>query len=233
MIDTVYKTLQTIINKENNGYCSPLEYNILINQIQYDIFKDYFNDENRDKTRQNRGNTNTNYSDLPFFQRQKITQFASFQTLTYDTPNDKYDLPTDLFMIEKNGVYDKDTNRIITEIERGNIQLVTMSMMRPSKYFMFYENYKTHIKTIGHTPDEIGIRYLRKPKEAKWTYIEVNEQPLFNPSATDFQDIELHPSEFSNIVSRLCSLFGINIREQEVVQYAEKSKLDDFQKENN
>ena len=47
---------------------------------------------------------------------------------------------------------------------------------------------------------------------------------MYDPSNASFQDFELHESEFSNIVLRMLSYFGINLREGEVMQIAELLK---------
>ena len=39
MIDLVYSTLLTILNKELNGYVSPVEFNLLANNVQYEIYR--------------------------------------------------------------------------------------------------------------------------------------------------------------------------------------------------
>ena len=45
-IDTVYQRVLTIANKEQRGYVTPQEFNILANQAQMDIFEQYFYDLN-------------------------------------------------------------------------------------------------------------------------------------------------------------------------------------------
>ena len=79
MIDLIYKTLLTIINKENQGYVSPTEFNILANNVQNEIFRGYFEDENKDKTKDNKGYTNKGYANLDFNERQRINQFSEIK----------------------------------------------------------------------------------------------------------------------------------------------------------
>ncbi len=43
-VDTVYQRVQAILNKENRGYMTPQEYNLLANQAQLEIFEQYFYD---------------------------------------------------------------------------------------------------------------------------------------------------------------------------------------------
>ena len=41
-VDTVYQRVLTIANKEQRGYVTPLEFNLLANQAQLEIFESYF-----------------------------------------------------------------------------------------------------------------------------------------------------------------------------------------------
>ena len=45
-IDTVYQRVLTIANKEQRGYITPQEFNLIANQAQYDIFEQYFYEMN-------------------------------------------------------------------------------------------------------------------------------------------------------------------------------------------
>ena len=43
-IDSVYQTVQALANKEQRGYITPQEFNLLANQAQLEIFEQYFYD---------------------------------------------------------------------------------------------------------------------------------------------------------------------------------------------
>ena len=46
-IDTVYQTVLALANKEQRGYITPLEFNLLANQVQLEIFEEYFPELNQ------------------------------------------------------------------------------------------------------------------------------------------------------------------------------------------
>ena len=75
----------------------------------------------------------------------------------------------------------------------------------------------------------IWINYLRYPKEPKWTYNSVSGDPLFNPSAFDYQDFELPMSDFSDLVVKILQYAGVSIREQEVIAAAKAEELQEIQ----
>ena len=46
-VDTVYRTVLLIMNKESRGYLTPDEYNRIGNQVQLEMFNEYFEDLNQ------------------------------------------------------------------------------------------------------------------------------------------------------------------------------------------
>lgn len=231
MIDLVYNTLLTILNKENQGYVSPTEFNIIANNVQNEIFRNYFEDINKDKTKENKGYTNKGYANLAFNERQRVTNFSSRATI--DKINGEFLLPTDLYLIEDDGVV-SDMNKVIEEVEKGKITYLTNSISSPTLHFPVYEKYGDRIEILPATIESITMRYLRIPKKPTWTYFVTSSgNQLFDSSNSSYQDFELHESEFSNIVNRMLTYFGINLRESEIVQIAETLKDKLTIKENN
>jgi hypothetical protein len=229
MIDLIYKTLQTIINKENNGYVSPTEFNILANNVQNEIFRGYFEDENKDKIKENKGYTNKGYANLAFNERQRIDQFSAFSSITTDGEG-KFNLPSDLYFIEDDGIIQRNVNEVeagnvVEEVERSVIGYLNRSISAPSLLYPVYERYGDYVIIYPSSVSLIDLRYLRTPKMPTWTYFVTGAgNELFDSSNTSFQDFELHESEFSNIINRMLTYFGINLREAEIVQIAETLK---------
>lgn len=221
MINTAYELLKTIVNKELRGNVTPTEYNLIAKQVQEEIFRNYFEDESRDKYKEKRGISNKGYGNLALNQRQRIDQFSKTATLTYSAPN--FALPTDLYFIKDFGITAGGT--VVEEMEGHNLGFLGNSLAAPSTSFPIYEQ-EGNLITITPSTIVSGVscKYVRKPLDPKWTYTVVSDVEMYNPSANDFQDFELHTSEFSNIVMKMLSLFGINIRESEIVNYAELMK---------
>lgn len=238
MIDLVYKTVQTIINKDNNGYISPTEFNVLANNVQLTIFREYFESENRDKNKENKGFSNKGYANLDFNERQRVTQFAA--TIDLTKTGDRFILPTDLYFIEDDGIValrtageTKFEDAVIEEVERSALGYLNRSKSAPTRIYPIYESYGTEIVAKPITIEEIRVRYLRKPKMPNWTYIVVQNKELFDPSNSSYQDFELHSSEFANIVLKMLSFFSINLRENEIIEISERLKADMLSKDNN
>ena len=224
MIDLVYKVLLSVMNKENRGYVTPEEFNTIISLVTMEIFRSYFEDENRDKTRFQMNRVGKGYSNLAFNQRQMITQFSEVTTSpTTASSSPSYvtvEVPSDLYFFEQNGISDQN-GRVIDEVERNSVARMLGTEVAPSETYPIYENYGDSIHIYPATVEDVTVRYIRTPKNPKWTYTIISDSPLYNPTLPDFQDIELHESEFSNIVLRMLSYFGINMREEAIMQIAE------------
>jgi len=230
MLDTIYKTLLTIINKENQGYINPTEFNLVANNVQQEIFRGYFGDENKDKLKKNSNSTSRGYSNLAFNERQRINQFSEIARII--KTGNSFLLPENLFFLEDDGVTSISStetnglvNRVIEEVERSQMAYLSISEAGSTEQFPIYERYSNNILVSPDTIDEIQIRYIRTPKQPNWTYFELSSgDPVFNPANPSYQDFELHESEFTNIVLSMLSYFGINLREADVINVAETLK---------
>lgn len=219
MIDLVYQVLLTILNKEQRGTVRPSDFNSLAKFTQEKIVRGYLSDYNRDQNRQNRGLVTPGLGNLVNQQAQRINRFAKSSTLTYNTPN--FDLPSDLYMLRENGILFGGT--VIEDLSQENYGYSQASHSASETFPVFERVGESQISIYPNTiTSGVTCRYLRKPLDPKWTYNAATG--LFNQAANDYQDFELHPDEFSNIVIEMLSHFGINIRETEIAQYAEALK---------
>ena len=75
-VDTVYQRVLAIINKEQRGFVSPVEFNLFANQAQMDIFEQYFYDLNQFGRLP--GNE-TRHGDMVDLLEEKISIFEKFR----------------------------------------------------------------------------------------------------------------------------------------------------------
>ena len=141
-------------------------------------------------------------------------------------------MPSDLYFIEDDGVV-SDTGKIIERIKTSKVGYLNNSIAAPTVTYPVYERDADTITVFPiNSVSTIALAYIKQPADPKWTYTVVNGDPLFNPSAVDYQDFELHPAEFPTIVVEMLTYFGINLREGEVIQIAEQLKNTIMQKDN-
>ena len=81
-IDTVYQRVLALANKEQRGYITPLEFNLLANQAQEIVFEQYFYDLNQAK----RDDSDiTSFSDMEELIQNKLAPFKSVQNVIGNT----------------------------------------------------------------------------------------------------------------------------------------------------
>ena len=81
-VDTVYQRVLALANKEQRGYITPQEFNLLANQVQMSIFESYFYHKNaREVADANKSNEidETNISELL---DRKLNPFSEFLPVT-------------------------------------------------------------------------------------------------------------------------------------------------------
>ena len=137
----------------------------------------------------------------------------------------------------------------ITEVERVSqnkiFYLNSTPLTSPSLSFPAYvlggaNNINTG-NTITVYPDSIVnagtvvSQYIRYPKDPKWTYTTLTAgEPLFDESATDYQDFELPLSDQVNLINKILQYAGMSIREITLTQFGQaQEKMDGDQQSPN
>jgi len=238
-INTARNTVLHLLNKTNRGYISPEEFNNFCNLAQLAIFENLFFEYNKFINNQNRRLTNGEYADLPKNIREQIDHFTEYATLSYDEPND-------LFSFVGNNFYRTGGLSLVTisnkkkkDVEEISKSRLNMSMnsnvVGPTvtypEYIKITDKYRLFPKVLA-TDYELELFYIRTPKFPKWTYINVGGNPVYNPSATDLQHIELSESLFEIFIVKVMLYAGFSIREQDVVQASVNEEAKVEQKKN-
>ena len=234
-IDTVYQKVLALANKEQRGYITPQEFNLYADQAQMDIFEQYFYDINQ--FGKLHGN-DTEYSDMLNILEEKISIFKKTSALPYNTTNNFHSLPANLYRLgtvfyERGDGFNVEVDRV----QDNELIYILNSAVRPTSLMPIYvENHDGSGAKIvvypdgGGTRNNTSINYVRKPTQPNWTYVVVNEQALYNSSASDHQDFELHMSEENNLVNKILQLAGISMG-NELYQVASQEEVKDVQQE--
>ena len=77
-VDTVYQRVLALSNKEQRGYITPQEFNLLANQALMGIFEEYFHHQNQ--YLRNPGNSSASSDSLDYIQ-DKISRFHVTESL--------------------------------------------------------------------------------------------------------------------------------------------------------
>jgi len=89
-VDTVYKTVLLILNKEQRGYMTPDEFNKIATQVQLEIFEDYFDNLNQQLRVPD---NDSEYADRIKNLDEQLAVFKTIGNCTY-VGNSEWDLPT-------------------------------------------------------------------------------------------------------------------------------------------
>ena len=217
-IDTTYQTVLALANKEQRGYITPQEFNLYANVAQMSIFEQYFYDLNQFKRVP--GN-DTNYADMVDLLEEKISIFKKGPTsVSHGTSLSALPGSTDYTFYRCDDVVDTSRNKVIEEIKSGDIYKTQYSpLIKATTSSPVY--YKKDGK-IYFIPTTVSpkVNWIRKPLDPNWTYIVVNEKPLYNHGAAGQMDFELHSSEQVELVVKILQLAGIAIKDLNLVQVA-------------
>ena len=218
-VDTVYQRVLTIANKEQRGYITPLEFNLLANQAQLEIFESYFLELAQALVTP--GNE-SEYSDIIKTLNEKISIFKNDGDLTlllyvsgyFSYPSNMYKLGT--LYYRHNGSATEDSIEI-QEINYDELIDYNKSpLTKPNLSRPLYSRSDKGIK-IFSTPNittNVMASYTKKPSKVEWGYVVANEQALYNASAST--DFELHVSEEVALIAKILGLVGITIQKQDL-----------------
>ena len=230
-VDLVYKTVLMFANSDIRGNVKPTDLRLALYDVVNEIVEEYFYEVNRMLNRENRGLINGGFENIPDRIREKILYFLKEDVvLNYVAPY--FELPADLRYIDS--VFYQENNEV--EFCKHNKEfklLLNYADTLPTNTNPIGLRVGNKIKVAPTTiVDEVTISYLRNPLIPNWTYTVVGGAELFNPSAPDFQDIDLHPSEENRVVLATLKRFGVNLKETDLTQMTAAREQIDFNQDN-
>ena len=213
-IDTVYQRVLTLANKEQRGYITPQEFNLLANQVQMDMLEQYFYDINQ-WSRQH-GN-DTEYSDMLSVIQEKLSELEvriTGQAVTSGILNHRVQ-PN----FYKLGSIHTRTGIEIEEVNNNEwYNMEAAPLTRPTLARPVYVNRQDGLNIYPNSIPSVDISYIRQPAIVQWAYVVVNDKALYNDTLSI--DFELHASEESELVYKILMLSGIAIKKPELTQVA-------------
>ena len=215
-VDTVYRTVLLIINKEQRGYLTPDEFNKTATQVQLEIFNEYFEDLNQQ--------LRVPENDSEYANRVKNLQekIEIFQTEGVCTPDsDYYTTPNPTNFYKLGTVIYKD-DKIVQYVQPNELLELNLSpLTKPSLYWPVYtyKNERIYIYPKTITGNVISCTYIRKPLDPVWNFtLGTNYQYVYN--STTSVNFELHPIEQTNLITRILLYSGIVIKDPQIIQIA-------------
>jgi hypothetical protein len=219
-IDKVKNKVSDILNTDGRGNFKIATFNLFVHQAMTKRYSAYMAEVNQAVNRENRGLINGGLENIAERVRERIAFLMNRPaTLTADSDG-TYPLPENILYLDT--VLFNNEITVDATKNAGEFRAIAgCAMVQPSQEFPIYlrtGNVLEVLPAIITTP--LKLYYLRQPAFPNWTYRMINNNPVFDPDATDFVDIDLHPDEEENIVNEVLLLFGVNLKEPDVVQAA-------------
>tara|TARA_S200000501_G_C20612904_1_gene651106 strand:- start:63 stop:821 length:759 start_codon:yes stop_codon:yes gene_type:complete len=230
-IDTVYQRVLAISNKEQRGYITPLEFNLMANQAQLDIFNQYFFDLGQFKRQPK---YDLEYSDSVAFLEEKMSIFELFKQTPIASSNNVFTLSTDLYQL--GNVYHtiSSVDYEVEEVSKRNLiqyqlsPLSTPVAKRP--VFTRKTDSGNKIEIFPSTiTSAVTYNYIKKPADVSWGYTIINGETLYNSNTA--VNFELHASEETVLVIKILAIAGIIIKDPSLYQISSQEEVKNIQQE--
>ena len=178
-VNKVYKSVLSILNKEQRGYLTPYEFNNLARQAQLEMLDGLFYQYNQFLNIENFNRTNEGYADLAEKIHEQIDvhykDHAFVVSSDYNTTTGVANLPSDVYKVLD--ITSKSKSIQLEKVNKNRIPYLTSSKLTaPSSTFPIY--YETGASgsvasTIVTNPANLSgleISYVAKPEDPRFGY---------------------------------------------------------------
>ena len=243
-INTIYQRVLALANKEQRGYITPQEFNLLANQAQMEISEQYFYDiEQWGRTPGNE----YEYSDMVSNIQEKIAKFQVIDA-TF-SPGSGVDLDLSQGDIYKLGAIKVSYGHSLNHLEYSTAERVTASEINlyeqseltkgtiKKPYYVLQTGSLTNNQLAANFYPNAGpntqflVSYIKPPSLVQWGYVVVSKKALFDPDTAKTTHFELHQSESNELVYKILKLAGIVIQKNDIVQVAQGLEAAQIQQE--
>lgn len=224
----MYQICQYAINKAQNGYLTPSQFNLLANQAQTS-YMDYLLGEFQ-QYQYGRPQARVNYSQNSDT-RQRVAPFILTATLNPDT-NGLVTYPSDYIQTDS---IRTSTNNRVRFVQQDSLYSYLSSEIDPIStnpiYLISDSGYKFYPNTTdnGVSIANLKLTYIKNPPTIVWAYtLDVNGRPVFAPTQTG---VGVTPTTGTveplwydidklEIVARILKLVGVSLQDGQIQQYA-------------
>lgn len=226
-VNTVYKTVLLILNKEERGYVTPDEFNKIATQVQLEIFEQYGEDLNQQLRVPQ---TDTDYANrvaaidehLSIFKTSGATAYvaaASPAPAYFTLPTtDVFGNTVELYRLGVVNYKDQVELQRLQRMDFYNIQKSPLTKSTETFPTYLLENERLIVKPDTITSN-INCDFLRKPLDPKWGFtIGAVGQYVYDTSIST--QIELDVSEQTSFILKTLFYFGVVVKDPQIIQVA-------------
>ena len=214
-VDTVYKTVLLILNKEQRGYMTPDEFNKIATQVQLETFENYFESLNQQLRVPD---NDSEYADRIKNIDEKIAIFKEYEARTYDTGG-YFTLPDNLYRLGTVIYKDEIEAQLV---QRNDLLYINQSpLTKPTEQYplYLYEDNKLYLKPVTIN-SSISVSYVKKPADVIWNFEIPSGQNYYQYITSGSQDFELDVSEQPEIIIKVLLYAGVVVKDYNLVNLA-------------
>ena len=222
-VDTVYQKVLALANKEQRGYITPQEFNLMADKAQMEIYDSYFYDI---KTAYHKPKNDQKHSDELEILAEKLHPFKSESSSDIAADTTSVSIPASSYLLDTVSRVPQGSTSpeyFFKEVDRKDIgNILGNPLLKPSIKRPIYVRNSGDIE-IYPTPTEattINFHFYANPTAPEWGYVVVNGRALYNNSSTYSTNFSLHYSEEENLVMRILQLCGTIIQKPGLVEIA-------------
>jgi hypothetical protein len=215
-VNQVYKLIQFIANKNQQGYLNPSQFNLIINQAQnsYTSFllgslQQYM--PGRPVARVELGNNS--------IVRQRLAPIIKATTLTIDGAGFS-PYPTDYVQVD---AIRTNTLQRVRFVQQDSLYSYYNSVIDPIADNPIYLLEDNGLRFYPITLGSAKLSYVSDPVDMLWAYtLDVNGRPVYD--AANSVDPIWNVTSILEIVTRALSMIGVNLQAGAISQYAQEIK---------
>lgn len=227
-VDTVYRSVLSIMNREQRGNITPAQFNRISRTAQLDILEGTFFEYNNAMTKKQGRRVYDEYGDIPKMLKEKIDYHSANTTLSLSSGVANF--PSAFY---RTIGLTKDSRTIeVEEVSKSEFTYINSSpLTKPTEKFPVYFKAGDTVNVFPSTITSVDLDYIVKPSDPKWAYTTGGSGQYLYDSANSI-DFELHPADEVSLVIKILMYAGVVINDPNLVQAASNEETAKFQKEN-
>ena len=219
-VNDMYRICQFAVNKAQNGYLTPSEFNLTINQAQVS-YQDYLLGEFQ-QYQYGRPQARINYSQNENI-RQRLSPLIAETTLTINGTSGEAPYPADY--VQADAVRTNTFDRV-RYVQQDSLYSYYNSKIDPVAtnpiYLLEPTGFQFYPVTLGMSGTSGNgsavLTYVKDAPQIVWAYTIVSGRPVYD-SASSVQPV-WDNVDLLEIIARALKLIGLNLQDGQVQQYA-------------
>ena len=237
-VDTVYKKVLAILNKESRGFLTPDEFQRIGSQVQLDLLDKAFHDYNRAIARETMGRGSQGYADIPKKIQDRIDPFYATTSVTLTSGVGT--LPTFYNIISVSTTVCL-TMTDIERVEKAKLSfLLSSPLTAPSTTFPVYYVTGSTLTINPSSITSIDVNYVSVPSDPIWAYTTDSNGAFTYTTTTGstvtpttgYVNFGLHPSSEVDLILGVLRYSGVIIKDPSVIQTIGQETATKVQQEN-